>query len=64
MSGPVPSPSMKGMTGLSGTLSLPEAMVMGDPKVGVGLEAGTADSLGWLADGSPWMGSGRRGNGS
>ena len=28
MSGPVPSPSMKGMIGLSGTLSLPLAIVI------------------------------------
>jgi hypothetical protein len=34
MSGPVPSPSMKGMTGRSGTLSLPPEMVIGWPSAG------------------------------
>src|SRR5688572_29792133 len=32
MSGPVPSPSMKGMIGRSGTLSLPLLSVMGSPR--------------------------------
>src|SRR5579862_2674553 len=35
MSGPVPSPSMKGMTGLSGTLSLPLLIVIFAPCGGV-----------------------------
>ena len=34
MSGPVPSPSMKGMIGLLGTVSLPPAMVIAAPPGG------------------------------
>ena len=34
MSGPVPSPSMNGMIGLSGTLSRPSTMVMVSPPAG------------------------------
>ena len=34
MSGPVPSPSMKGMIGVAGTWSRPSFMVMGCPSVG------------------------------
>src|SRR6266513_234472 len=34
MSGPVPSPSMKGTMGSSGTSSLPEVIVMGSPWAG------------------------------
>ena len=35
MSGPVPSPSIKGMIGLSGTLSLPLVRVIFAPSVGI-----------------------------
>src|SRR5689334_1513983 len=34
MSGPVPSPSMNGITGLSGTLSFPSLRVIASPVVG------------------------------
>src|SRR5262245_60749011 len=48
MSGPVPSPSMKGMIGWSGTLSLPFAMVIFLPCAGgvtvMGLALDIADS--------------------
>ena len=41
MSGPVPSPSMNGMTGLAGTRSRPSFMVIGSPSAGAwGREVG------------------------
>src|SRR5690242_14812473 len=43
MSGPVPSPSMKGMMGWSGTASLPRVMVMRCP-AGGGCNVGMGDS--------------------
>src|SRR4051812_40119864 len=69
MSGPVPSPSMKGRMGGSGTLSLPPEMVMGWPagalmslKVGVDiwfLFEKSAISFG-RGDGTDLAGDGKR----
>ena len=42
ISGPVPSPSMKGMMGLSGTVSLPSRMVILAPWAGGVILVGAA----------------------
>src|ERR1041385_7422469 len=48
MSGPVPSPSMKGMTGWSGTVRWPSVIVMAWPSLGtVGVHWGIVARLTW-----------------
>jgi hypothetical protein len=48
MSRPVPSPSMKGMMGWSGTCNLPLLMVIFSPPAGIFRVTGMAADMGWL----------------
>src|SRR5215467_9122593 len=61
MSGPVPSPSMKGMIGFSGTRSLPSCMPIFAPcGGGVIFELASVDIEGALLEGNPGAGGAGR----
>src|SRR6185312_5362043 len=65
MSGPVPSPSMKGMMGFSGTRSLPSCMPIFAPcGGGVIFELASVDIEGALLEGNPGAGGAGRANAS
>src|SRR6185312_3689265 len=61
MSGPVPSPSMKGMIGLSGTMSLPSRMVILAPCAGgvtfIGAAVDMRISPKYCVGGAVWEGA-------
>ncbi len=48
MSGPMPSPSMKGMIGCEGTVSFPPVIVIDSPFTGAGVLCGAAVEVGLM----------------